>query len=75
MHTIADPNSWSVEQVQKWAMFVLKPYEGLPADPDSIINLTVSGSTLTKMTKEDLICHFPQIGETLYNELEVWCFG
>jgi hypothetical protein len=64
-----------VEQVQKWAMFVLKSYEGSPVDPDSIIGLTVNGATLTTMTKENLISYFPSIGETLYNELEVWCFG
>lgn len=70
-----DPNKWTVDQVQKWAMFVLKRDDGVILDSDSIMGLTLDGATLTRMTKDDLINYFPTIGETLYNELEVWCFG
>ncbi|KAK2154729.1 hypothetical protein LSH36_259g04032 [Paralvinella palmiformis] len=70
-----DPNSWTVDQVQKWAMFVLKRDDGVILDTESIMGLTLDGATLTQMTKDDLISYFPTIGETLYNELEVWCFG
>ncbi|XP_013384668.1 SAM pointed domain-containing Ets transcription factor [Lingula anatina] len=64
-----DPSCWTVDNVQKWAVWTLKQYNLLSYHAESF---RLPGSTLQAMTEADFARHSPQAGPTLYAQLEIW---
>jgi len=65
-----DPYSWTPDMTQRWAKYQLEQYVHLPAIcPDQFY---IDGTSLCMLTKDDLCARFPEHGQYLSPQLDIW---
>uniref|UniRef100_A0A1L8DI42 Putative erg n=2 Tax=Nyssomyia neivai TaxID=330878 RepID=A0A1L8DI42_9DIPT len=66
-----DPQQWTSEQVQAWLRLTIDQFK-LPAVKDLETLFMEDGPGLYQMSEEEFVRRAPQVGGTLYAQLEIW---
>ncbi|GAB0086983.1 DNA-binding protein D-ETS-4 [Sergentomyia squamirostris] len=66
-----DPQQWTAEQVRSWLQLTIDQFN-LPPVENLETTFAEDGPGLYQMSEEEFISRAPQVGGTLYAQLEIW---